>query len=127
MATRLGRFIRKIFRRPIPELPADATFEERETLARSISEEQIYLETVKNAINADGASLTDKLMFALTSLPPQENFEDTKIFFYEILEKLLEDGDITPEEKEELIQAVKPLRSLEDIGLAETFVVDSTR
>lgn len=118
MATRLGRFLRRIFRRPIPELPADASFEERETLARSISDEQVYLETVKNAINAEGASLTDKLMFALSSLPPQNTFEETKAMFYEILEKLEEDGDITPEEKEQLVQAAKPLQSLEELFTA---------
>ncbi len=115
MATRIGRFIRKIFRRPIPELPADATFEEREALAKSISEEQIYLETVKNAINAEGASLTDKIIFALSSLPPQNNFEDTKQLFYEIIEKLVEDGDISEEEKELLRKFVEPLRSLDEL------------
>ncbi len=118
MAARLGRFLRRLFRRPIPELPADATFEEREALAQSISDEQVYLETVKNAINAEGATLTDKLIFALSSLPPQDNFEDTKTIFYEILEKLVEDGDITTEEKEELSRAVKPLRSLEELFTA---------
>ena len=106
----------------MPVLSHDAAqiAEEREKIASQITEDQIFIETVKRAIKVEGAEIQDKLIFAFTSLPDSmTNFESAKEMFFGILEFLSERDEVSQEEIEEFkkylegIKAVDQLMSLQ--------------
>lgn len=112
---RFVRFFKKLF---VPELSHDASREakKRIEIARSISDDQIYVQTVKNALKVDDATLFDKLTFAFTSLPEAStNFPYAKNIFFDILDYLLRNDEISSEEVNLLKNQLKNVGSLEDL------------
>lgn len=86
---------------------------EREKYANMLSDEFIYYQTVKQALNADGASMTDKLTFALSGLPEANlNFEKTKTQFFDILFYMAGKQEIENKELVQYSNAVKNLSSI---------------
>ncbi len=114
-------FLMKLYRRFVPKKldhEQAQIAEVRNQLASQITDEQIYVETVRNAIKAEGASIADKLQFALMSLPPPDDFEKKKELFESILDYLiLNDPDIERTEASELLQAARNVNRLEDLFL----------
>lgn len=112
-------FLRRLYRRFVPKkLDHDQAqiAEIREHLASQITDEQIYLETVRNAITADGATMADKIQFALMSLPPPDDFEKKRELFESILDYLiLNDPEIEKSEASELLRAARNMNRLEDL------------
>ncbi|MFX0123135.1 MAG: hypothetical protein ACFFAE_05815 [Candidatus Hodarchaeota archaeon] len=112
---RFIRFFKKLF---VPELSHDAAQEakRRRKIAQSISEDQIYVQTIRNALKVDDATLTDKLTFAFTSLPEvNTNFPYAKDMFFDILEFLMSNKEITSEEVNMYRTQLKNIGSLEDL------------
>ncbi len=112
-------FFKNLYRRFVPkkldhkqaQLP-----EIREQLAAQITDEQIYIETVRNAIKAAGASTADKLQFAFMSLTLNDNFEKTKELLISILDYLAQnDPETNIEDVSNLLRVINKLQRLEDL------------
>ena len=108
------RFFRWIRPKPLDHKEAQIA-ERREQLAKSLTEWDIYVQTVYNALKADGASESDKLIFALGSLPQDQGFEYTKDLFREILEYLVDLKKLPREEADLLIGMADQIGSLEEL------------
>ncbi|MFX0014765.1 MAG: hypothetical protein ACFFB2_00805 [Promethearchaeota archaeon] len=113
---RFIRFFKKLF---VPELSHDASREakKRDKIAQSITDDQIVLETIRNALNVgDDATLSDKLTFAFTSLPSAStDFTYAKNMFLDILEFLRSNDEISSEEVNLYKAQLKKIGSLEDL------------
>ncbi|MFX1282529.1 MAG: hypothetical protein ACFFB5_02700 [Promethearchaeota archaeon] len=112
---RFIRFFKKLF---VPELSHDASREakKRIEIARGISEDQIYVQTVRNALKVEDATLSDKLTFAFTSLPEaNSNFSYAKDMFLDILEFLMGNNEISSEEVNLYKTQLEKISSLEDL------------
>ncbi len=112
---RFIRFFKKLF---IPELSHDASreAEKRVKIARSISDDQIYVQTIRNALKVEDASLSDKLTFAFTSLPEaNSNFKYAKNMFIDILDFLMGNNEISSEEVNLYKTQLENVSSLEDL------------
>lgn len=112
---RFIRFFKKLF---VPELSHDASQEakRRRKIAQSISEDQIFVHTIRNALNVDDATISDKLTFAFTSLPEvNTNFPYAKDMFLDILEFLRNNEEISSEEVNMYRTQLKNIGSLEDL------------
>ena len=93
---RFTRWIKKnILKVPVLSHDSAQIAEEREKVSSQISDEQIFVQTVKRAIIVDDASDFEKIMFALSGLPDTyTNFPLAKKMFFEILEFLETRGEI---------------------------------
>jgi hypothetical protein len=114
----MNRFVRFFKRFFVPELTHDASREakKRIKIARGISEDQIYVQTVRNALNVADATLSDKLTFAFTSLPEANtNFTSAKSMFFDILDFLRSENEITSEEVGLYKAQLKNIGSLRDL------------
>ncbi len=112
---RFIRFFKKLF---VPELSHDASQEakKRRRISQSISDDQIYVHTIRNALNVDDATVSDKLTFAFTSLPEvNTNFPFAKNMFFDILEFMMSNKEITSEEVNMYRAQLKNISSLEDL------------
>ena len=99
--SRFVRFFKKIFQPPVLTHEAAQEAEKRKKIAQSISDDEIYIQTVRNALNVPDATLVDKLTFAFSSLPEaMSNFGYAKELFLDILEFLYSNDEITSEELE---------------------------
>ncbi len=110
---RFIRFFRNLF---VPVLSHDASREakERIKIAQSIPEDQIYVHTIRNALKVEDATQSDKLTFAFTSLPDAKtNFSYAKKLFFDILEFLMSNDEITSEEVNLFKSLLKNISSLE--------------
>lgn len=115
---RFIRFFKKLF---VPELSHDASreAEKRIKIAHSISDDQIYVQTIRNALSVEDASLSDKLTFAFTSLPEaNSNFTNAKNMFFDILEFLMGNDEISSEEVNHYKTQLENISSLEDLMVA---------
>ncbi|MHA2243527.1 MAG: hypothetical protein ACXADY_01025 [Candidatus Hodarchaeales archaeon] len=118
--SRFIRFFKKLF---VPVLTHDASREakERIKIAQSIPEDQIFVHTIRNALKVEDASLSDKLTFAFTSLPDaQTNFTYAKNLFFDILEFLMNNDEITSEEVNLFKSQLKSISSLEALMMMAT-------
>jgi len=112
---RFIRFFKKLF---VPELTHDASQEamKRRKIAQGFSDDQIYVHTIRNALKVDDATISDKLTFAFTSLPEVDtNFPYAKNMFFDVLEFLMSNKEITSEEVNLYKAHLKEIGSLEDL------------
>ncbi|MHA1975130.1 MAG: hypothetical protein ACTSW1_19245 [Candidatus Hodarchaeales archaeon] len=113
--SRFFRFFKRLF---VPELSHDAAQEAqtRDEISQKITDDQIYVQTVRNALNVPDASIQDKLTFAFSSLPESmTNFEYSKSLFIDIIEFLLANKEITPAEVMIYKNKIKDINSLEEL------------
>ena len=113
---RFVRFFKKIF--TPPKLSHDASREatKRREIASKISDDEIYVQTVRNALRVPDATISDKLTFAFSSLPETPtNFPNSKILFFDIIEFLSMNNEVTSEEVEEFKQALKDITTFEEL------------
>lgn len=95
---KIKRLFKRIF---VPELSHNASQEadKRNMIAQKITDDQIYVQTVRNALKIDDATSSDKLNFAFSSLPEvSTNFNYTKMLFLDILDFLMSTKEVTSEE-----------------------------
>ncbi|MFW9906532.1 MAG: hypothetical protein ACFFFH_19655 [Candidatus Thorarchaeota archaeon] len=112
---RFIRFFKKLF---VPELSHDASQEakKRRKIAQAITDDQIIVHTIRNALKVDDATVSDKLTFAFASLPEvNTNFPYAKNMFFDILEFLVSNKEITSEEVNMYRAQLKNISSLEDL------------
>ncbi|MHA2306760.1 MAG: hypothetical protein ACXACU_15370 [Candidatus Hodarchaeales archaeon] len=117
--SRFIRFFKKFF--VPPELTHEASQEanRRIEIAKRITDDEIYVQTVRNALKVPDASLSDKLTFAFTSLPDvTTNFEYAKNLFFDILEFLISKKEITSEEANLLKTSIENIGSLDELMMA---------
>ena len=114
--SRFVRFFKRIFQPP--ELTHEAAQEaaKRKKIAQGISDDEIYIQTVRNALKVPDATIVDKLTFAFSSLPEATtNFNYAKELFLDILEFLSSNDEITSEEIELFKVTLEKLNSFEEI------------
>lgn len=112
---RLVRFFKKFF---IPVLDHNAAqeAERRRAIAKTISDDQIHLSTVRNALQVPDASVADKLTFALASMPEATtNFPYAKEMFLDILEYLESTQEVTSEEANSLRTTIEEITSVQEL------------
>ena len=113
---RFVRFFKKIF--TPPKLSHDASREatKRREIASKISDDEIYVQTVRNALRVPDATISDKLTFAFSSLPETPtNFPNSKNLFLDIIEFLLINQEITEEEIQQFKLALKNINTFEEL------------
>ena len=114
----MNRFVRFFKRILVPVLSHDASREAKKRIefAAKISDDQIHVSTVRNALKVPDASLSDKLTFAFTSLPEATtNFPFAKDMFFDILDFLESNEEISSEEVNLLKSSLENIESLDQI------------
>ncbi|UCE13308.1 MAG: hypothetical protein JSV04_14120 [Candidatus Heimdallarchaeota archaeon] len=117
----MNRFIRikRLFKRLfVPVLSHDAAQEadKRDKIAQKITDDQIYVQTVRNALKVDDATSSDKLTFAFSSLPDAStNFKYAKTMFFDILEFLMSTKEVTSEEVNIFKALLENINSFEEL------------
>jgi hypothetical protein len=115
---RMNRFVRFFKRIFVPVLSHDASrvAKKRIDIAAKITDDQIYVSTVRNALNVPDASLSDKLTFAFTSLPEATtNFPYAKGVFFDILDFLESNEEISSDVVNLLKSSLENIESLDQI------------
>ncbi len=113
---RFVRFFQKIF--TPPKLSHDASREatKRRAIASKISDDEIYVQTVRNALRVPDATISDKLTFAFSSLPETPtNFSNSKNLFFDIIEFLSINEEVTSEEVAQFKEVLKNVNSFEEL------------
>ena len=113
---RFVRFFRKIF--TPPKLSHDASREatKRREIASKISDDEIYVQTIRNALRVPDATISDKLTFAFSSLPETPtNFPNSKKLFFEVIEFLEINKEVTSEEVHLFEEALKNINTFEEL------------
>ena len=113
---RFVRFFKKIF--TPPKLSHDASREatKRRAIASKISDDEIYVQTVRNALRVPDATISDKLTFAFSSLPETPtNFPNSKNLFFDIIEFLSINDEVTSEEMKQFKEALENVNSFEEL------------
>ena len=114
----MSRFVRFFKRLFIPELSHEVAQEAaiRDKISKTITDDQIYVQTVRNALKVPDASIEDKLTFAFSSLPDAiTNFELAKSLFLDIMEYLVSNHEITPAEQMVYLTKLKQINSIEEL------------
>jgi len=113
---RFVRFFRKVF--TPPKLSHDASREatKRREIASKISDDEIYVQTVRNALRVPDATIADKLTFAFSSLPETPtNFPNSKDLFLDIIDFLLINQEVTSEEVHLFKEALENINTFEEL------------
>ena len=88
--SRFIRFFKKLFVPPELTHEASREAERRIEIAARISDDEIYVQTVRNALKVPDASISDKLTFTFSSLPEvTTNFDYAKNLFFDMKHKSL--------------------------------------
>lgn len=88
----------------------------RNKIANQITEDEIFVQTVYNALKVPNACLIEKLTFALTAFPEVRiNFLKAKSSFIDILDLLVTKEDVSSEEVTLLKHAIENINSLEEL------------
>ncbi|UCG89618.1 MAG: hypothetical protein JSU57_03855 [Candidatus Heimdallarchaeota archaeon] len=88
----------------------------RNKIANQLTEDEIFIETVHNALRVPNASSTEKLAFALTSIPEARiDFPHAKTRLSDILDLLLKKKLVTSEEVILLKRSIKDINSIEEL------------
>ena len=113
---RFTRWIKKnILKIPVLTHESAQIAEEREKVASQISDDQIYIQTIKQAMEVE-ASDYEKLMFAFSGLPETySDFPSAKLLFIDILEVLEAQDLVTKGEIEKFKQLLKTVNSYDDL------------
>ena len=87
---RFIRFFKRLFEPPELSHSAAQEAKRRKNIAARITDDEIYVQTVRNALKVPDASLSDKLTFAFTSLPNvTTNFPYAKNLFIDIIDFMI--------------------------------------
>ncbi|NHJ00977.1 MAG: hypothetical protein EAX86_02495 [Candidatus Heimdallarchaeota archaeon] len=114
--SRFIRFFKKIFQPPELTHEAAQEAEKRKKIAQQITDDEIYIQTVRNALKVPDATLADRLTFAFSSLPEvMTNFDYAKNLFLDIIEFLCANDEITSEEIEFYKNTLEGIHSFEEI------------
>jgi len=114
----MSRFVRFFKRLFIPELSHEVSQEAeiRDKISKTITDDQIYVQTVRNALKVPDASIEDKLTFAFSSLPDAiTNFELAKNLFVDIMDFLVSNQEVTPAEQMLYLAKLKQVNSFEEL------------
>ncbi|PWI47527.1 hypothetical protein CEE45_11395 [Candidatus Heimdallarchaeota archaeon B3_Heim] len=85
-------------------------------IASKISDDEIYVQTVRNALRVPEATVTDKLTFAFSSLPEAPtNFPNAKNLFFDILEFLEINEEITSTDVQLFKETLEHVNSFEEL------------
>lgn len=88
----------------------------RDKIANQITDDEIFVQTVHNALKVPDASLMEKLTFAFTSIPETTiNFHHAKNRLTSILDLLAIRGDVILEEVILLKHSIENINSLEEL------------
>ena len=95
--------------------------EKRDRIANEISEDEIFVQTVNNALKVPNANLTEKLILAFSTIPEaRSDFSLAKNRFIRILDLLETNGEVTSEEILILKHSIQSLNSLQELLLKST-------
>ena len=113
---RFVRFFKKLFTPPKLSHDASRVAKKRIEIASKISDDEIYVQTVLNALRVPEASVSDKLTFAFSSLPETPtNFPYAKSLFFDILEFLRSNDEVSSEEINLFKESLKNINTFEDL------------
>ena len=113
---RFVRFFRKIFTPPKLSHNASRVAQKRIEIASKISDDEIYVQTVRNALRVPDATVSDKLTFAFSSLPEAPtNFPNAKNLFFDILEFLEINEEVSSSEVTLFKETLKNVNSFEEL------------
>ena len=113
---RFIRFFKRLFVPPELSHSAAQEAKRRKKIAARITDDEIYVQTVRNALKVPDASLSDKLTFAFTSLPNvTTNFPYAKNLFIDIIDFLISRDEVSSEEAHLLKRSIKNVSSFEDL------------
>lgn len=88
----------------------------RNKIANQLPEDEIFVQTVHNALQVPNASLVEKLTFTFTSIPEARiDFPHAKRRVINILDLLAAREEITSEEVALLKQSIENINSLENL------------
>ena len=114
--SRFVRFFRKLFTPPKLSHNASRVAKKRVEIASKITDDEIYVQTVRNALQVPEATIFDKLTFAFSSLPETPtNFPYAKDMFFDILEFLEAKKEVSSEEIELFKESLKNINTFEDL------------
>ena len=118
---RFFRFFRKLFTPPKLSHDASRVAKKRIEIASKISDDQIYVQTVRNALRVPEATISDKLTFAFSSLPETPtDFPYAKDMFFDILEFLHANEEVSSEDIELFKNCLKGIKTFEELMAACT-------
>lgn len=118
---RFIRFFRKLFTPPKLSHDASRVAEKRVAIASRITDDEIYVQTVRNALMVPDATLSDKLTFAFSSLPEAPtNFPNAKDLFFDILEFLSMNNEITEEDVQLFKIKLQGINTFEELMIASS-------
>ena len=90
--------------------------DQRDKIANEISEDEIVIHTLYNALKLPNVSLIEKLIIALSTIPETKtNFSLAKARFFKLLDLLEINGKVTSEEIMLLKHLVKHLNSFQEL------------
>lgn len=99
----------------------------RDKIANRITEEEIFVETVYNALRVPNANLVEKLTLAFTSIPDAWiDFSHAKNRFNDILDLLVAKEEVASEEVSSFKHFIKNINSLKEL-LSMNVVALSTK
>ncbi|MHA1993090.1 MAG: hypothetical protein ACW97Z_00950 [Candidatus Hodarchaeales archaeon] len=113
---RFVRFFRRIFTPPKLSHDASRVAQKRMEIASKISDDEIYVQTIRNALRVPEATVTDKLTFAFSSLPEAPtNFPNAKNLFFDILEFLEINDEVTSSEVQLFKETLEHVNSFDEL------------
>lgn len=90
--------------------------EKRDRIANGMSEDEIIVQTVYNALRVPNANLLEKLILAFSTLPEaRSDFSLAKDRFNDILEFLETNEEVTSEEILQLKQSIENVDSFQEL------------
>jgi hypothetical protein len=90
--------------------------DQRDKIANELSEDEIIIQTLYNALKLPNANLTEKLRIAFSTIPEiRSNFSIAKVRFLKLLESLETNGKVTSEEITILKHSAQNLNSFQEL------------
>ncbi|MFX1283371.1 MAG: hypothetical protein ACFFB5_06940 [Promethearchaeota archaeon] len=95
---------------------ASEVAKKRNKIANKLTEDEIFVQTVSNALRVPNANLKEKLAFALTSIPETKiDFPHAKKRLIFILDLLVKKEVVTSEEVILLKRSIENINSVEEL------------
>jgi hypothetical protein len=90
--------------------------DQRDKIANELSEDEIIIQTLYNALKLPNANLSEKLIIALSTIPEtRSNFSKAKNRFLSLLDSLEINGKVTSEDIMLLKHSVQTLNSFQEL------------
>lgn len=90
--------------------------DQRDKIANELSEDEIIIQTLYNALKLPNANLTEKLIIALSTIPEiRSNFSIARDRFLNLLDSIETNGKVTSEEILLLKHSVQNLNSFQEL------------